>query len=44
MFKIPVSWLSVMLGCTESNCAVKFRVAEGAGAGGIAAEAGPLAG
>ena len=44
MFKIPVSWLSVMLGSTESNCAVKFCAAEGAGAGGITPDAGTLAG
>ena len=44
MFKIPVSWFRVMLGCTESNCAVKFCAAEEAGAGGIAAGAGPPAG
>ena len=44
MFKIPVSWLRVMLGSTESNCAVKFCAAEEAGAGGIGAGAEPLAG
>ena len=44
MFRIPVSWLRVMLGCTESNCAVKFCAAEGAGAGGITPDAGTLAG
>ena len=44
MFKIPVSWLSVMLGCMESNCVVKFCAVEEAGASGIGAGAGPLAG
>ena len=43
IFRIPVSWSSVIVGSTVSSCAVRFCAAEGADAGGISG-AGPLAG